>query len=267
MMSAFQNLANNLTKIDDELANAFDAVSKPHSFLRAGARKHLANAGDTWTLVFTLAKDFAENGEPLVRDVDAAGVKPVAATTVDILGSTYGGVDVTLYSQVLFNSGPDVVVRSVEPGFPEPWKGVKKSISVLNKFGDSLRVFACREYTGTHYIRPGPVTQGNNQGWGWDLQEAKPVVVPKGSKVEILAIVWAQKIVTDEKVWNSVYEALNKKKTLKWTNEDIGGGEDPWSGNKKSGAIYYRFVGGDKIRQACGQEGQEVKFPITAEDF
>ena len=161
-----------------------------------------------------------------------------------------------MFSQVLFNSGEDIEVRSVEPGFPEPWDStVEKSISVLHKYGKSIRIFVCKEFTGRHYIKPGSVSKSNI--YNAELREINPFPNPTSSQVKILAIVWGPKEIRSQAVYNSCYRCFEKQ-PIKFANDNFGG--DTWYSMPKSGMIYYVMEGGDSIYQVCGRENSEKPF-------
>jgi len=160
MIGAFADLVNNLKSIDDSLTSSAGASANPVEFKRRTVIEHLEHASqNTWPLVANLARQFEENGLPLTRPVGREALREFSQQdSVEILGSNYGGSDVTHYSKLLFNFCPNIKIRSFEPGFPEAWFGTIKSISVLHRCGDSLRIFVCREYSGVrheHVLRIG----------------------------------------------------------------------------------------------------------------
>lgn len=259
MIGSFSKLINGLENIDDDLNNAFIALQDNLSFKRLGARNQLENAAKKWMLVVSLARNFEENGLAIVQTPESLREQP---SVVEILASTYGGEDVTLYSKVLFNHGSSVIVRSVDPGFPEPWAGMPKTISVLHQYGDSMRILACRTYTGKDYnyvLKPGPPETINDENA--QLREVQPSPAHPTSNIQILAVVWGQAIITDHAVYQRIHEAYANNGTVSFTNDGIGGGNDPWFGVRKSGAIYYKIKGGTEIKQLVGKEGEQVKFP------
>src|SRR5690606_12586996 len=136
--------------------------------------------------------------------------------------------------------------------------GVTKTISVLHKYEESIRIFVCREFTDTHYLEPGKpqtITKHDVQ-----LREIHQTAQNTNSPIEILAVVWGSAIITDSKVYQRIYDAYANKVTVQFTNAWIGGENDPWRGNHKSGAIYYRLAGRDIVRQISGKEHDKVHF-------
>lgn len=173
------------------------------------------------------------------------------------MSATYGGVDVTNYAKVLFNYGDSIRIRTVEPGFHEPWKGVIKTISVFHELGKSQRIFACREYMGERSLHVlGPYKNISDQKvQDADLYEATTLTVPANSKITILAIVWGPRVVRAQSVYDYFYSKVGNG-NVEWRNENMGG--DPWSGYQKSGAIYYKVNGSSDVRQCTGREGSST---------
>jgi len=103
-----------------------------------------------------------------------------------------GNFHSTRYSQVLFNFGSSLRIRTVEPGFGDPWSGTHKSISVLHRCGDNLRIFVCREYSGDkyeHILRPGSLDKLSvSDGELLELKSFAPPP-PDGAKIKIHVIV------------------------------------------------------------------------------
>lgn len=176
--------------------------------------------------------------------------------SLEILSSNYGGNDVTVYSRIIFNDGADLSVPTVEPGFPEAWEGVKKSISLLHSYGGEKRIFVCGEYSGTHKIKRGPIQ--NSQDSGSVCNVVNPFPKPDGATAQILATVWGKQEVRDPNVYNYCYERRTKDEKIKWSNDTMGG--DTWYGMQKSGVIYYTVDGGSSVKQTAGRESTETEW-------
>jgi len=265
MASAFANLKANLAKIDDSLGLAAGAAVNTFAFKRRNALKHLKQAAEvTWPLVANLARRYAEQGLPLTRPVDREALRKVQQVeVVEILGSNWGGTDVTSYSKALFFFGTDVKIRTVEPGFLDPWEGTYKSISVFHRCGDSLRIFVCRESSGEkneHILRPGPIARSSVAGG--ELLEVKSFAPPPpaGAKIKIHAIVWGSQVIQDKRSYDYVYDCHAHGKPVNFNTADIGCGNDTWYGIQKSGTVYYVFNNSDEVHQLFGRENTEVGF-------
>jgi hypothetical protein len=253
---AFGTLASDLKNIEKNLELAYGAVGSTFSPRRKSAFLKLDDAGKTWALVLELSREFQAHGLAMTIEVNKKNMQQFAVS-LEIVGTNYGGVDNTLFSQVLFNSGEDIKVRSVEPGFPEPWNGIVKSISVLHTYGKSMRIFACKEFTGIHYIRPGEVSS-STIGYGAELREVNPFSKPASSKIKILAIVWGPEEVRKKEVYDYAYKCAEDRTPVVFNNQNFGG--DTWTGNFKSGVIYYMNDGGSEIYQVCGHEHAQASF-------
>jgi hypothetical protein len=171
--------------------------------------------------------------------------------SLEITSAHYGGVESTAVAKILFNEGENLRVHSVAPGFQEPWHGVNKTISFTYDFGKEKRIFVCREYSGDHDVKVGPIE--NSRDGRCEVSTVEPRPKPAGSPVDILAIVWGPNEVRRPAVDAYCYQQFHAGAAIEWTNDKMGG--DTWPGMAKSGAIYYTTNGGSAIKSICGKEG------------
>lgn len=174
--------------------------------------------------------------------------------SLEIRCAHYGGVEATAVAKILFNEGENLRIHSVEPGFEEPWKGVTKTVSFIYNFSKEQRIFVCKEYSGEHDLKVGPIDKSHDGRCEVSIVEPRPK--PAGSSVDILAIVWGPKEVRNPTVDAYCYKQFHDGAAIEWRNEKLGG--DTWSGTPKSGAIYYTTDGGRTIRSVCGKEGSST---------
>ncbi|GAB7354907.1 hypothetical protein MBLNU459_g5539t1 [Dothideomycetes sp. NU459] len=251
MTGAFSALETDL----DDIANKLDTVKK---YVSSGSNarikmafSRLYEAGDKWTKVAFLAKDFQKNGLLMEASIKTQDPPSEPSPSMEITCAHYGGVEATAIAKILFNEGENLRVHSVEPGFQEPWKGVTKTISFTHKFSQEQRIFVCKEYTGEHDVKVGPIEKSRDGRSEVNTVEPRPK--PAGSPVDILAIVWGPREVRNSTVDTYCYKQFQDKAAIEWRNEKLGG--DTWPGNSKSGAIYYTTNGGRTVRAVCGKEG------------
>jgi len=263
LMGAFTELSGKLKGIDGSLKSAARAAVNPDGFKRSAALGILTKASQsTWPLVASLARRFEEHGLPLTHEIDHnSEYDYLQENIVELLSSNWGGSDVTRASKVLFYFCPSLKIRTVEPGFIDPWYDTLKSISVLHRCGDSLRIFAAGENSGDNYqhiLRPGPIDKSSVAGG--ELLEVKSFAPPPPSnaKITIHAIVWGPQIIQDKRAYDWVYECHASGGKIWFTNDGIACGKDTWPGNPKSGTIYYSVAGGDAVHQLFGQQDMEV---------
>ncbi|MCJ1396732.1 hypothetical protein MMC18_009624 [Xylographa bjoerkii] len=250
MSGAFSKLETDL----DDIANKLDTVKKyvtSGSNLRVKlAFTRLDEAGNKWDKVSSLAKQFQDNGLLMTANINKEEAPIEPSPQLEITCAHYGGVEYTALAKILFNEGENLRVHSVEPGFPEPWKDVVKSISFLHDYGQEKRVFVCAEYTSYHDLKAGPIEQSRDGRCTVNIVEPRPK--PAGTSVEILAIVWGTKEVRNTAVDSYCYKQFHAGQPIQWNNDNFGG--DTWRGTQKSGAIYYTRDGSKSIKSVSGRE-------------
>lgn len=116
----------------------------------------------TNTQVASLAKDFQRNGLMMDANVRVQDPPATPSPSLDITSAHYGGVESTAVAKILFNEGENLRVHSTQPGFQEPWHGVRKTISFTYDFAKEKRIFVCEEYTGDHDVKVGPIEESRD---------------------------------------------------------------------------------------------------------
>lgn len=226
---------------------------------RKAARGALDRAKDTWAKVADLAQRFQQKGMVLEKNVDDLSETPEPNPWLEVVSANYGGVDVSQYAKVLFNYGDSIRIRTIEPGFEEPWKNVVKSISVFHQLGKSQRIFSCKEYSGDrglHILGP-KKNIADEKVKDAELSLINPLNAPNDSRVKILCIIWGPSEVRKQAVYDYCYSKLNNG-PIDWNNANMGG--DTWGNNFKSGVIYYQIAGSSDIKQCSGREYTSAKF-------
>ncbi|KAH7103219.1 hypothetical protein BKA62DRAFT_828789 [Auriculariales sp. MPI-PUGE-AT-0066] len=263
MIGAFAALSTSLGSIDGTLENIASAAHSPYKFKRQSALKTLHIVSKTtWPMVVNLARSFAENGLVVTKefDISALGALP---DVVEITSANWGGLDVTDDAKALFYDGANIRIRTVEPGFQDPWSGVVKTCSVLHRYGDSVRLFVCRENSGEkheHVLCAGTIDKSHIEDAQLLEIQTRVPPAPVGSKITICAMVWGTEFVENPQAYMYVYGCHAGGTSVKFANDSVGGGKDTWFGNPKSGTVYYVFKGGSQVRQLTGREGQEIAF-------
>ncbi|KAF2820946.1 hypothetical protein CC86DRAFT_459184 [Ophiobolus disseminans] len=255
MSGAFSTLETDLDDIASKLDKVKNYVSAGSETRTRMAFDRLREAGDKWTKVAFLAKDFQTNGLVMEANIRVQDTPTEPSPSLEITCAHYGGVEATAVAKILFNEGENLRVHSVEPGFQEPWQGVTKSISFMYNFSKEKRIFVCKEYSGEHLLKVGSIDQSRNGRCEVAVVEPRPK--PAGSPVEILAIVWGYKEVRNPTVDAYCYKQFHDGAAIEWKNERMGG--DTWKNTWKSGAIYYTTNGGKTVRSVCGKEGSSTK--------
>ncbi|KAH4019275.1 hypothetical protein HBI81_192440 [Parastagonospora nodorum] len=251
MAGAFSALETDLNLIANKLDTVKKYVSSGSNVRTKLAFSRLNEAGDKWIKVASLAKDFQRNGLMMDANVRAEDPPATPSPSLDITSAHYGGIESTAVAKILFNEGENLRVHSVAPGFQEPWHGVNKTISFMYDFGKEKRIFVCREYSGDHDVKVGPME--NSRDGRCEVSVVEPRPKPAGSPVDILAIIWGPNEVRRPAVDAYCYQQFHAGAAIEWTNDKMGG--DTWPGMPKSGAIYYTTKGGSAVKSICGKEG------------
>lgn len=203
-----------------------------------------------------LAEQFQANGILIEEKAEEKPEEPLPLVTIE--SANYGGTNYTDYAKILFNDGENLLVRSVDPGFPDAWQGQKKTISIFHTFHKEQRLFICSERSGTHYLKAGPIHQSRDSSSV--LNEVKPFPKPADVKVQILAIVYGINEVRDQNVYDYCYGKLRSKAPIEWRNDNLGG--DTWPGERKSAVIYYTEDEGKTIKQCSGKEDESTLWTV-----
>ncbi|RPA75393.1 hypothetical protein BJ508DRAFT_243285 [Ascobolus immersus RN42] len=262
-LEQFSMLATNL----DDLGNSLDAfqtnVKRPSPVRRKRALDHMREAAIKWEVISDTARVFQRNGLVMRFEIDqfekTSGGDIKLPPRLQILAAEWGGEDITNGARIQFYDGKNFHIRTVDSGLKDTWRGKEKSLSMLLSYGDSFRVFACRENSGSHTIAPGSVSKIDDDCLYHEVSPAIPK--PEGSKVDILAIIYGGAEVRDAAVWQYCYDrAGNSSEPIKWSNENFGG--DPWPEVGKSGCIFYTVTGGRTVRMLCGREFNDTVWEV-----
>lgn len=158
----------------------------------------------------------------------------------------------TKAAKVLFNDGFDMLIDSTKMPFVDNWKGVEKTVTMLYSYGKEKRLFICGERTGELKIKRGSIALSQN------ATSVQSIIIPKpkpdGALYQILAIVYGKQEVNEEKSYNYVYQQMNSRQKVQWSNDNF---PDGWCGNSKSGVVYYTTDGKD-VKLLAGKEGEET---------
>ncbi|KAK3682203.1 hypothetical protein B0T22DRAFT_539346 [Podospora appendiculata] len=235
MIGTFSKLETDL----DYISERFDLIK---GYVASGEKVEQRSA-----LVSGLAQQFQATGLIVEKKVSGNSELPslkLAAMALDILGTSYRGIDYTDYSKILFNDGENLLVRSVEPGFPEEADPNPKSIAVLHQFADERRIFVCRQFTANHSLKVGPIQDSRDDASVCNV--VNPYPKPAGAKAKILAITYGGIEVRDPAVYDYCYARLAAKEAIAWRNETFGG--DSWPHVQNYGTIFYTVDGGERIQ-------------------
>jgi hypothetical protein len=173
-----------------------------------------------------------------------------------ILAAHYGGQDVTILSRILFINSDNITIDTKDIPIPDPWKGTRKSLSIVYRFGESpnsLNVFVGEA----------------DQGRCWVLKEGNPHQDPEvtlagslnvqGSGiglVQIHAVVYGLHQITDTTVYEKLYHSAVMNTPIPVTNEFFG--TEPWHGVGKSAAVIYSFNG--QVKAIAGREFSNMRW-------
>lgn len=226
MAGVFRRLETDLAAIDTTLKLAFGHASdNKWSFQRNEAGNNLTDGGNKWVKVVDLAKRV--QGKGILESTDIHQVLKLKEVpgekSIEIVSTHYGGTDVTEFSQVLFRYGDSIRIRSIEPGFPDPWDRGNKTITMIHTYDKKDSLFICREHTNFHVLPPGPIS--GYQGFYHVAVELNPASTRRvGAPIEILAIVYGPEQVTGRNgVLDYVYGAAGNHQPVTFSSDKMGG--------------------------------------------
>lgn len=265
MAGWFSKFGTDLDAVESILDTALEHASdNKWAFKRTKAAGDLDQAGAKWLKILDLASRFQARGMVASTDIDKDVDKGLsqAEKTIDIISTNYGGNDVTRFSQVLFRFGEQIRIRSIEPGFPDPWDRVIKTISMIHSFEEKDRLYICKEFTNFHILAPGPIK--DYQGSPRVAVQLEPADTRRaGAEIHVLAVTYGPEDVTFKKQKNSdrtvldyVYSCKASDAPVEFSNDKMGG--DTWNGFPKSGTVFYRPANGRDVYQVTGREGQSI---------
>ncbi|KAF7556319.1 hypothetical protein G7Z17_g1568 [Cylindrodendrum hubeiense] len=171
-----------------------------------------------------------------------------------ILAAHYGGQDVTTLANVQFSYGEDLSVSTDELQIQDPWKNVRKSLSVIYRF-DNGQIHGCviPQDSGRIYTLSDDRRDAESEKITFIPSNYAP---PDRRKVRIHAVIWGLSQVEDKEVYNNLYDKFARNESIPLTNGFFK--KDTWVGIGKSAVIVYSFHG--TLKYISGKEGNSIAF-------
>lgn len=179
---------------------------------------------------------------------------------VELLGATFGGINVTKVAVALYSRGIRLEVPGVVRDFSDPAIDVQKTYTMLYKANNSYRAFCCREYDMPDsfvYTFRGDISAVSIGSAAYH-GVVTPKAAPGSCPIEILAILWGPAKRDEQKVVDYVYSCVNTAPGIIWTDDRFGG--NSWPNMRKTGCIYYRRKGTDNVQLLVGRENEITQF-------
>jgi hypothetical protein len=164
-------------------------------------------------------------------------------------------VDVTDIAQRSFPQGPDLDIDLSPTGtwdVEDPWPNVRKCLSLLHSFGDSIRTFIACEDFGKFTLVPGDV------GLSQNTQEVS-THAPNSTDFSIVSVVWGSSEIRDKAVDQALWEYKHNGSAMLFDNS-LFGNKDPIPGSLKSGVIWYTEDNFKTFKSVFAQDGNSVGF-------
>jgi len=252
MRNAFSRIQTDIEYITKRLGKIDDTIIDPDEYERNKSLQDFGNARWRWVMVKNLARGFQEKGILIEASLQQQDPSTKGEDQLEIWAATFGGDTVTNAAKVLFNDGDDLLVDSTSMPFVDGMKGVPKTVTMLYTYGEEKRLFVCVERSGEHKLKCGAISLSQDSTSLQAIITPRPK--PSGALYQILAIVYGQQEVKEDSSYNYVYQQMNSRKSVRWSNENF---PDGWVGTRKSGAVYYTTDGND-TKVLAGKEFEET---------
>lgn len=201
------------------------------------AIEELTEARQTWNAIARLAQRFQ----------DEASFSSLSNTSsFQVLGANFGGQNVENVVEALVKNNSLYIDTNnlFSQGFPDPWYGVPKSISILYRLpGGAIGLFNSTEGSGAATLQ----ASGN-------LNSPSR---PADNSLWIAAVVYGNAQITDAHVFDVLYNHAASRAPFEVSNGTFG--RDPWYGVPKTCAIYYEYDNGP-MRCLAGRESTFLCF-------
>lgn len=217
--------------------------------LQRATERHL---NDTLKCLNTTYTDRAKAVLEALRFRSYHSFKP-KPTKITILGANFGGREINKLATALYMDDGVLRIDSNNMCPLDPWSGNAKQLSILHLNENEMRLFVCADGTGEHFVGPGPRSNSSGRNTCMNV-EASKYLVGKGTKYEIIAIVYGPAIIVDERAIKYVIGCLDNGTPVEWS--DFYMCCDPWLGHSKSGVVFYRYAGNpdSPIWQSSGRQ-------------
>ncbi|KAM0084815.1 hypothetical protein ACKRZS_002996 [Fusarium odoratissimum] len=259
----FVSFKGELEYIQTKIKGMKGAMEIEVEWLRGLAFAELDAARISWNQVRIAASYYREHGV-LLKNTDKENLEalqrpPPAGEEVELLGATFGGINVTKLAISLYSRGTSIEVPGVVRDFSDPWMNVEKTYTMLYRVGSEHRVFASKEYAAQEsFIYTFRKDFGKSTAGSSHHNRVTPRQAPNDCPIEILAVIWGPEKRDQQSVIDYVYRCVNNAPGIVWSNEKLGG--DSWPHTQKTGVIYYRRKGTDKVQLLVGREREVTQF-------
>ncbi|KAJ7504297.1 hypothetical protein B0H11DRAFT_1981563 [Mycena galericulata] len=191
-----------------------------------------------------------------------------------ILGATWGGVQVTAEVQAMVTTTQTVTFdpRTVSHILqPDPCFGVVKTLSVLYAYDDQPDVYLLNMteqhphpvviWSNAHQIRiEGPHQSFWTLGAQWTGSGPSEKEGGSAGQVEILAVLYGPKKIETPSVLKELANFFEGRRgQIRMTNSFFKA--DTWLNRRKSWAVYFRFLGSERVQVVAGMEDGALEIP------
>ncbi|KAF3914205.1 hypothetical protein ABW20_dc0106625 [Dactylellina cionopaga] len=239
--------ANVLTQVVESLECQNQQGNNPSPRL---VPRRLDEADDKWNKLYFLAKQFQKEG--ILIELKSEDACLIRRNEPQIMAAHYGGKDITDVAKHLFVNGEMLEISKKRiSAIGDPWVGNEKSLVIIYKHEEQIRVLKTqdiKEETTMIRVKPGTLS---------DLVQAAPIIKgPPDSRINIHAVVWGLKLISNEEVYQGLYEGAKKGNWVSFSNDAMC--IDGWKGIKKSGIVAYTV--NDKAMSVNGYEHSSYPF-------
>jgi len=134
----------------------------------------------------------------------------------------------------------------------DPWPDVRKCLSLLHSFGDSIRTFIACDGTGNFDLVPG------NVGLSPNTQEIT-THAPNSTDFTIVSVVWGLSEIRDKAVDQVLWEYKQNGSAMLFESS-LFGNKDSMPNNLKSGIIWYTEDDFKTFKSVSAKEGDSAGF-------
>jgi hypothetical protein len=134
----------------------------------------------------------------------------------------------------------------------DTWVGVRKCLSLLHSFGDSIRTFIACDAFGNFTLVPGDVSESRN------TQEITSHA-PNSTDFAIVSVVWGPSEIRDKAVDQALWDYKQNGSSMVFNNS-LFGNKDPMPQILKSGVIWYTEDNFKTFKSIFAREDDSVSF-------
>ncbi|KAF2685845.1 hypothetical protein K458DRAFT_387798 [Lentithecium fluviatile CBS 122367] len=178
-------------------------------------------------------------------------------TALEIKSAVYAAEDVTDVARQLSPRGSSLYIDMKEDtatvfNLPDTWYNVRKCLSLLHSYGESIRTFIACDAFGEFVLPPGDVSLSKN------TQEIASHS-PNSTDFKIVSVVWGPSEIRDRAVDQALYDYKNNGSAIPFENSFFGG-TDALPDFENSGVVWYTEDNFKTFKSIFAREGESVAF-------